>query len=259
MLEALRRRGVVQPWCKPSVNKRSLEVKARLRSTLKLRPSGTPRLTPRAAQRRTSSVVTWLVAGSSETTLLARRRPPTELGQMHRIVIPRGLPGIGIVRSAFGRREVVPAQCRARHAPVSRLSGVLSASGFGVEESPGHGADVIETGFELCRIVATVAGAVAATGTVVRLRHRNRDRDRERERERKRIIAETETETETGSDSNHRIGIGHGHGHGYGYGHGYGRGLESSHRDRDRADADSDHRIGNGNGNGHGRSSATLR
>ncbi len=213
MLEALRRIGVVQPWCKPSVNKRSLEVKARLRSTLKLRPSGTPRLTPRAAQRRTSSVVTWLVAGSSETTLLARRRPPTELGQMHRIVIPRGLPGIGIVRSAFGRREVVPAQCRARHAPVSRLSGVLSASGFGVEESPGHGADVIETGFELCRIVATVAGAVAATGTVavaasgsgtgsgtgsggtrsrlrirvrarprvrvrLRLRHRDRDRDR---------------------------------------------------------------------------------
>jgi len=63
---------------------------------------------------------------------------------MHRIVLPRGLPGIGIVHSAFGRRKVVPAQCRALHAPVSRLSGVLSSRGFGVEETPGHGSDVVE-------------------------------------------------------------------------------------------------------------------
>ena len=78
------------------------------------------------------------------TTLLARRRPPSEPGEMHRIVLPRGLPGIGIVRSAFGRREIVPAQCRARHAPVSGLYGVLSSRGFGVEETPGHRANIVE-------------------------------------------------------------------------------------------------------------------
>ena len=83
------------------------------------------------------------------------RRPPSEPEDAHRIVLPRGLPGIGIVRSAFGRREVVPAQCRARHAPVSRLSGVLSSKGFGVEETPGHGPDVVEDvegGFRSCRV-----------------------------------------------------------------------------------------------------------
>jgi len=65
--------------------------------------------------------------GESATTLLARRRPPSEREQMHRIVSPRGLPGIGIVRSALGRREVIPAQCRARHTPVENFSRVLSS------------------------------------------------------------------------------------------------------------------------------------
>ena len=72
---------------------------------------------------------------------------------MHRIVLPRGLPGIGIVRSAFGRREVVPAQCRARHAPVSGLSGVLSSRGFGVEEAPSHRANVVEELESGCSLV----------------------------------------------------------------------------------------------------------
>ncbi len=52
---------------------------------------------------------------------MERRRPPWLPGKPHRIVLPRGLPGIGIVSSALGRWEVVPAQCRARHAPVSGL------------------------------------------------------------------------------------------------------------------------------------------
>jgi len=94
------------------------------------------------------------------TTLLARRRPPSEPEQTTLCALPRGLPGIGIVWSAFGRREVVPAQCRARHAPVSRLSGVLSSKGFGVEETPGHGPDVVEDvegGFRSCRVDGTCA------------------------------------------------------------------------------------------------------
>ena len=44
---------------------------------------------------------------------------------------PRGLPGIGIVRSSLGRREVIPAQCRARHAPVSGVSACFHHWAFG--------------------------------------------------------------------------------------------------------------------------------
>jgi len=60
------------------------------------------------------------------TTLLGRRRPHSEPEQMYRIASPRGLPGIGIVRSELGRREVIPAQCRARHAPVKICFRVFS-------------------------------------------------------------------------------------------------------------------------------------
>jgi len=57
-----------------------------------LRPSGTPRLTPQASQRRTSSAVVWLVAGRSATTLLARRRPASEPEEPYRIVLPVECP-----------------------------------------------------------------------------------------------------------------------------------------------------------------------
>jgi len=56
------------------------------------RPSGTSRLTPQASQRRPSSVVTRLVSGRSATTLLARRRPPSELEQPNRIALPVECP-----------------------------------------------------------------------------------------------------------------------------------------------------------------------
>ena len=56
------------------------------------RPSGTPRLTPQASQRRTSSVVTRWVAGSSVTTLLVRRRPTSEPGEPSRSALPESAP-----------------------------------------------------------------------------------------------------------------------------------------------------------------------
>ncbi len=67
------------------------------------------------------------VNGRTATTLIRRRRPPLRPDEPHRNVSPRGLPGIGIVFDANGCREVVPAQCRARHAPVSGFSACLVA------------------------------------------------------------------------------------------------------------------------------------
>jgi len=71
-----------------------------------------------ASQRRTSSAVAWWKSGRAATTLLARRRPPLKLGEVHRGVLPRGLPGSAIVWSPPRCRMVIPAQWRARHAPV---------------------------------------------------------------------------------------------------------------------------------------------
>ena len=45
-----------------------------------------------ASQRRTSSVVTWLVTGKSATTLLVRRRPASEPEEPILIALPESAP-----------------------------------------------------------------------------------------------------------------------------------------------------------------------
>ena len=105
-----------------------VSVSAAVTAHPRLRPSGPPS----AAQRRTSSVVEWRWPGLSTTTLPVRAAASYRAGTDAPDRCPRGLPGIGIVRSALGRREVIPAQCRARHAPVEGSLYVLGCGG-------GHG------------------------------------------------------------------------------------------------------------------------
>ena len=45
------------------------------------------------------------VTGRAATAPMVRRRPASLLEQLHRDCVPRGLPGIGIVRSAEGRQQ----------------------------------------------------------------------------------------------------------------------------------------------------------
>jgi len=56
---------------------------------------------------------------------MMRRRPPSSPEQLYRFALPRGLPGNAIVWIEPRSRKVVPAQWRARHAPVSGVSRVL--------------------------------------------------------------------------------------------------------------------------------------
>jgi len=72
---------------------------------------------------------------------MERRRPPSEPEEMHRNVLPRGLPGSAIVWIVPRDRKVVPAQWRARHAPVSGVSRVPTmldlASRISHQKKPG--------------------------------------------------------------------------------------------------------------------------
>ncbi len=65
-------------------------------------------------------------------------------GEPSRIVPPRGLPGMTLCGAQRAAGRLVPAQCQARHAPVSVLFRVLSSSGSRVEEAPGDGSDVVK-------------------------------------------------------------------------------------------------------------------
>jgi len=82
---------------------------------------------PASHHRRGRVEATWRTA----TTPMARRRPVSLPGKPHRNALPRGLPGSAIVWSPPRCRMVVPAQWRARHAPVWRhmpaCSGVAPA------------------------------------------------------------------------------------------------------------------------------------
>ena len=73
-----------------------------------------------ADQRRTIGVIARVAMGRTATTPMERRRPPSEPVKMHRNALPRGLPGSAIVWIVPRSRKVVPAQWRARHAPVWR-------------------------------------------------------------------------------------------------------------------------------------------
>jgi len=76
---------------------------------------------PASHHRRGRAEADWGTA----TTPMARRRPPSWRGEVHREILPRGLPGSAIVLITLGRREVIPTQWRARHAPVSGVPRVL--------------------------------------------------------------------------------------------------------------------------------------
>jgi len=67
------------------------------------------------------------------TTLLGRRRPVSEPEQPHRNALPRGLPGSAIVWIMPRGRKVVPAQWRARHAPVSGVTACFHLETFGLK------------------------------------------------------------------------------------------------------------------------------
>jgi len=73
---------------------------------------------------------------------------------MHRNVQSRGLPGIAIVWIVPRSRKVVPAQWRARHAPVSGVSRALSLRNRRMEEAPDHGSYLVE---ELNRLIGSSA------------------------------------------------------------------------------------------------------
>ena len=82
-----------------------------------LRPSGPPA----ASQRHSISVVARWMIGGSATTLIGRRRPPSELKQLSPSRSPRE-PGSAIVRIAPRSWLVVPAQWRTRHARCGAIS-----------------------------------------------------------------------------------------------------------------------------------------
>ena len=73
-----------------------------------------------AAQRTSVAPSAWSRVGSGEGCDPADGAPAASLatGSAEPDRALRGLPGSGIVCSAPGRREVVPARCRARHAPM---------------------------------------------------------------------------------------------------------------------------------------------
>ena len=71
---------------------------------------------PASPHRRGRERDDWRTA----TTPMARRRPPPEPEKMHWNALSRGLPGSAIVWSPPRCRVVVPAQWRARHAPMGR-------------------------------------------------------------------------------------------------------------------------------------------
>ena len=86
------------------------------------RPSGPPRLLPRTSQRRPIGAVARGWRERAATAPMARRRPASWLEQPHRGCVPRGLPGIGIVRGVEAAGKASLAQCRARHAPVEAIT-----------------------------------------------------------------------------------------------------------------------------------------
>jgi len=103
---------------------------------------------------------------------MMRRRPPSWRGEPHRIGPPRGLPGSAIVWIVPRNRKVVPAQWRARHAPVEaicpRAQGRLRhapVSGF-----PPCSDAVSVAATATATATGTVTVADTATGTGIRLR-----------------------------------------------------------------------------------------
>ena len=94
------------------------------------------------------------VIGRTATTQISRAAASLQLEQMHRNVQPRGLPGSAIVWIVPRSRKVVPAQWRARHAPVSGVSRAHSLRNRRMEETPGHGTNFVE---ELDRLVRSLA------------------------------------------------------------------------------------------------------
>jgi hypothetical protein len=70
------------------------------------RPSGPPRrIRVTASQRRPIGAVARGWRGMAATAPMGRRRPASWRGEVHRGLVPRGLPGIGIVRVAKGSRQ----------------------------------------------------------------------------------------------------------------------------------------------------------
>ena len=74
---------------------------------------------------------------------MGRRRPTSWPERPHRDGVPRGEPGIGIVRSVDGSRKSIvgtmPCPARPEERQKSSCAGSLR-----VDQPPGHGADVVE-------------------------------------------------------------------------------------------------------------------
>jgi len=73
---------------------------------------------PASPHRRGRAGDDWRAA----TAPMGRRRPASWIEQPHRSGVPRGEPGIGIVRGVKATGRASQAQCRARHAPKSARS-----------------------------------------------------------------------------------------------------------------------------------------
>jgi len=97
-----------------------------------------------ASQRRTSSVVIGWVAGSSETTLLVRRRPSSEPEEPDRYALPVECPVAQLCGMYRGAEWSYLHNRVPRTSRWTSLFGGLRPSHLGVEETPGHGSDVVE-------------------------------------------------------------------------------------------------------------------
>ena len=197
------------------------------------RPSGPPRLVPRASQRRTIGVVARRVGGAAATTPMARRRPASWLEEVHRDGGPRGLPpqeffGWRMDRERAGEKTprtarpeesqklpgsgVVPARLGSG---VSRLLGgglgaasrckVASGSGRAppshprLVNGPEHAGSVPGSLFVAKRCLAPLPSRSSGRGSPDADAARGKEGERGKEKERERIIAGAGAGAEAGA------------------------------------------------------------